>query len=87
MTVNTIAREFGHHFGSKHDGGNSSMYRGSWPARRQGASATAACLPCMPPTEEENEGHCFAEAEEDEELSFAITSKDFTGDTVDCPPD
>jgi len=97
LTVNTIAHEIGHNFGSEHDGGNSSMYRGCGKPENQGimagkrtgnfstCSLSAMHAQLQMVLKEEKERHCLINTEKTSSNQFDISSKDFSGYTVDCP--
>eukprot|EP00092_Neocalanus_flemingeri_P004719 GFUD01005084.1.p1 GENE.GFUD01005084.1~~GFUD01005084.1.p1 ORF type:complete len:416 (-),score=117.14 GFUD01005084.1:751-1998(-) len=97
MTVNTIAHEIGHNFGSEHDGGNSTTYAGCGKPEKKGImggkqtgnfstcslSAMHAKLQMVLRVEEER--RCFTNVEQKTPYEFDLTVKDFTGYNVDCP--
>eukprot|EP00092_Neocalanus_flemingeri_P030234 GFUD01032813.1.p1 GENE.GFUD01032813.1~~GFUD01032813.1.p1 ORF type:complete len:404 (+),score=102.04 GFUD01032813.1:85-1296(+) len=96
VTVNTIAHEIGHNFGSEHDGGNSSMYRGCGKPDKQGimagkktgnfstCSLSAMHARLQTVLKEEKERNCFVENAQ-KRVEFDITNKDYSGYTVACP--
>jgi len=98
-TVNTLAHEVGHNFGSDHDGGNSTMYAGCGKSGKQGimggkqsgnfstCSLAAMHAKLQAVLRQENEKHCFENVEKSEtnNIKINMVTNDFTGYSVDCP--
>ena len=100
QTINTIAHEVGHNFGSEHDGGNSSTYRGCNTPETKGImgglqtnkfstcslSAMHARLQQVLKAEEEK-SHCLTRREEARQTQYEMEEKDMSSLVVSCPPD
>jgi len=98
-TVNTLAHEVGHNFGSDHDGGNSSLYAGCGRPGMAGimggkqnrkfssCSLSAMHAKLQAVLRQEGEKSCFETLEKSQSRSsnIKITSKDFAGYSVRCP--
>lgn len=98
-TVNTLAHEVGHNFGSDHDGGNSTMYAGCGKPSlagimggKQNGQFSSCSLSAMHAKlqgvlRQEEKKKCFEvlESKPSGSQNIKMVTKDFAGYSVNCP--